>query len=410
MRGPRAVLLCAVVLVAAVAASDALPAQKKSASTAAFVTLRHAASGFSIEAPAGFSLSVHSGVYLMRNGNISVGFSRTVTTVSPTQYGAALLQQLGGRLVYRNGTASQFAAQVDRGARRESVLIRRDGHRLLVLTSSAPPSRALSLPVVLRIVGSARGGYTLRAPKSGAPKPLPMRQYQTSDGGATALVPAGNDWVIQGSQGRVEGSGPRGRFLFGFSYNVPLPESVPAGASNVLASPWLNAQTALTQLFPRFTPEVSNMRIRRLLKDVALPTFSSSAMYLYDFRVNGRPWVGIATVGTDSPAKYGNFVWNFYYSGIAVPANSSPAVGDALMRAWKSWNPSGAIAQRSVAAKQLLDETNAIWQQAGEFRSRIADQQSRDVGCLLQGYYIIEDNARKYELPPLPCGKIYTEK
>jgi hypothetical protein len=262
----------------------------------------------------------------------------------------------------------------------------------------------------LRIVGSARGGYTLRAPKSGAPKPLPMRQYQTSDGGATALVPAGNDWVIQGSQGRVEGSGPRGRFLFGFSYNVPLPESVPAGASNVLASPWLNAQTALTQLFPRFTPEVSNMRIRRLLKDVALPTFSSSAMYLYDFRVNGRPWVGIATVGTDSPAKYGNFVWNFYYSGIAVPANSSPAVGDALMRAWKSWNPSGAIAQRSVAAKQLLDETNAIWQQAGEFRSRIADQQSRDVGCLLQGYYIIEDNARKYELPPLPCGQIYTEK
>ena len=108
-----------------------------------------------------------------------------------------------------------------------------------------------------------------------------MRQYQTSDGGATALVPAGNDWVIQGSQGRVEGSGPRGRFLFGFSYNVPLPESVPAGASNVLASPWLNAQTALTQLFPRFTPEVSNMRIRRLLKDVALTTFSSSAMYLY---------------------------------------------------------------------------------------------------------------------------------
>jgi hypothetical protein len=80
------------------------------------------------------------------------------------------------------------------------------------------------------------------------------------------------------------------------------------------------------------------------------------------------------------------------------------------MRAWKSWNPSGAIAQRSVAAKQLLDETNAIWQQTGEFRSRIADQQSRDVGCLLQGYYTIEDNARKYELPPLPCGQIYTEK
>ncbi len=353
---------------------------------------------------------MHSGVYVMRKGSVVVGFSRAVTTVSPSQYGTALLQQLGGQLVFRHGTAKEFAAQVDRGGTRESVFIRRDGSRLDVLTSSAPPRQALSLPVVQRIVASAKGGYALRAPKAEAQPSLPMRRYQSPDGGATALVPAGNDWVIQGTQGRVEGSGPRGRFLFGFSYNVPLPESVPAGASNVLASPWLNAQTALTQLFPRFTPGVSNMRIRSVLKDVALPSFTSSPMYLYDFRVNGRPWVGIATVGTDGPAKYSNFVWNFYYSGIAVPANSSPAVGDALMRAWKSWDPSGAIAQRSVAAKQLLDETNAIWQQANEFSSRIADQQSRDVGCLLQGYYVIEDNARKYDLAPLPCGQVYTEK
>ena len=28
----------------------------------------------------------------------------------------------------------------------------------------------------------------------------------------------------------------------------------------------------------------------------------------------------VATIGTDSPAKYGNFSWTMYYSGISVPA------------------------------------------------------------------------------------------
>ena len=50
-----------------------------------------------------------------------------------------------------------------------------------------------------------------------------------------------------------------------------------------------------------------------------------------------------------------------------------------------------------------------MWQQTSEFRSRIADQQSRDVGCLLLGYYVVEDNARKYQLPPLPCGQVYVK-
>ena len=32
-----------------------------------------------------------------------------------------------------------------------------------------------------------------------------------------------------------------------------------------------------------------------------------------------------------------------------------------------------------------------------------------DVGCLLQGWYAVEDNARKYSLPPLPCGQVYVK-
>lgn len=77
------------------------------------------------------------------------------------------------------------------------------------------------------------------------------------------------------------------------------------------------------------------------------------------------------------------------------------------MKAWQAWNPSGAIAQRSQRSKQLLDETNQIWKDTSEFRASQADRQSRDVGCLLQGYYNVEDNSRKYDLPSLPCGQEY---
>ena len=34
----------------------------------------------------------------------------------------------------------------------------------------------------------------------------------------------------------------------------------------------------------------------------------------------------------------------------------------------------GAIAQRSAQAKQLLDETNDVWQETAEFRATTADR------------------------------------
>lgn len=103
------------------------------------------------------------------------------------------------------------------------------------------------------------------------------------------------------------------------------------------------------------------------------------------------------------------------FSGTSTTAASAcrglePGRRVGLLRSWRSWDPSGAIAARTRAAIALINETNEIWQQTNEFRSRIADQQSRDVGCLLSGYYIIEDNARRYGLPPLDCGQIYTER
>ena len=372
------------------------------------VALRHAPTKFSIRAPEGFRLNLRNGVYLMRKRSVTVSYVRLDTTVSPAQLGAALLQALPGRLLVRAGDNRHFVAAVAGRSRNDHFVVERAGSRLAV-TASTTSGVPVALETLRQMGLSARGGIMLRAPKSGRQQAIPLRPYRAPDGGATALVPAGNDWDIQSTGGSIQGASRRGAFLFGFSYNVPL-TAPPNSPPSFITGPYLSAVQALQQLFPRLAPSVRNIRVRRVLKDAILPSFTSSGMLLFDYRLNGKPWTGVATVATDHPSKFSNFLWNYYYSGVGVPAGSDAAVGIGLLRSWRSWDPSGAIAARTRAAIALINETNQIWQQTNEFRSRTADQQSRDVGCLLSGYYVIEDNARRYGLPPLDCGQIYTER
>jgi hypothetical protein len=350
---------------------------------------------------------LHSGVYVLRRRSVSVSYARLETRVSPAELGAALLQALPGRVLVRAGDSRHFVAAVAGTGRNDHFVVERTGARLAV-TASTTTGIPVALQTLRRIGLSARGGVVLRSPKLKAQPTIPLKRYRAPDGGATALVPAGSGWDIQSSGGMIQGGSRQGALLFGFSFNVPL-VAPPNSPSNFITGPYLNAIEALQQLFPRLAPNVSNIRVRRILKDAILPTFTSSGMLLFDYTLNGKPWTGVATVATDDPSKYNNFLWNFYYSGIGVPTGTSPAVGVGLLRSWRSWNPSGAIAARTRAALKLLNDTNEIWKQTDEFQSRIADQQSRDVGCLLSGYYIVEDNARHYGLPPLPCGQIYTK-
>jgi len=248
----------------------------------------------------------------------------------------------------------------------------------------------------------------LRPSSSTAPA-VPLVPYRLADGSATALVPAGADWTILGGNGVIQGSSPnKGSFLFGFSISILTPQNAPANPpASMLIYPYMNAATALGVILHRLSPSVSNFSIRRVLQDAALPSYTSSGMLLFDFLNNGRPWVGVATIGTDSPANYGNFSWTMYYSGVSVPADSDGSVGQALLRAWHSWDPSAAIAARTQASLGLIDETNAIWDSVSQFSSATRDREARDVGCLLLGYYDVEDNSRKFNLPSAPCGLAY---
>ena len=406
MRRLAGVLIMAVVVLSivaggAVAGSDA--------DRFRIITLRHAPTGFTVRAPEGFRLQFRSGVYILRKGVTSISYTRLATSVTPAQLADSLFRALGGRVLIKAGDARHAVGQVAKGGRGDTFVVERVGSQLAVTTSTSSRGRPVVLETLRQIGLGARGGVSLRPPKARPQPSIPLRPYRSPDGGATALVPKGGDWDIQSTGGAISGYSPnKGAFLFGDSVNIPL--SAPgATPSTVIVGPYLNAVQALIQIVPRIT-SARNIRVRRVLVDRALPSFTSSGMIEFDYTVNGRRWVGVATVGTDDPSRYSDFLWNFYYSGIGVPVGSSPAVGVGLLRSWKSWDPSGAIAARTRASIALINETNEIWQQTSEFRSQTADRQSRDVGCLLQGYYIVEDNSRRYGLPPLACGQIYTER
>jgi hypothetical protein len=174
-----------------------VPALAAASATAAagpgLTTVRHAPSGFSIQAPAGTTVRVAKGVYVLKRGGSTLTFSRSLTGVTPAQFGTALLAQLGGTVRARQADGRSFAAQVAVPGRIESFAIVRHGAQLDVTTWS-DRAAPISLAVLKQIGASARGGFALRAPARPAAASIPLVQYRAPDGGATALVPGG--WSV----------------------------------------------------------------------------------------------------------------------------------------------------------------------------------------------------------------------
>ena len=110
-------------------------------------------------------------------------------------------------------------------------------------------------------------------------------------------MPSG--WNIQSSGGAIQGVSPNdtGVFLFGYSINIFMPGSAPGGTA-ALISPYLNAATALTQFWPKLAQGVTDIRIVKVIHDASLPTFTSSGTLQIAYRYKGKPWVGMATIGT----------------------------------------------------------------------------------------------------------------
>jgi hypothetical protein len=389
---------------------------------AANVTLRHAPTGFSVAAPSGYRLRVSPGVYRITGGQVGVTVRIVRSAKGARAFGEAL-KRSADTVVARSGGRARFLMLSDAGGVRTSRLVVRRGSVLVVTIGTHPRGRAALARIVSRIGASVRGGTPKPASGTpGTPAPsgrlIPLTPFRAPDGGATAWVPSDPDWSINSVGGALEGSGPRGSFLLGRSFNILYPGVLPPGQlpQGSVEHPFVSAIDALEKVWPLINQgqgiNMTNVKMRALIGDATLPTFRSSGMMVYDYTINGVPFTGVANVATeDRLSANGTFFWQMYISTIQVPDNGDPTVGAALRLVWRSWNPSGAIAQRNEQARQILNEINQTWRSVAEFRSRTADQQSRDVSCLLRTGPFIDDNARALGLPPLlDCDSTYVPR
>ncbi len=210
LRGVLALLALVVTCAAGVAAASSDRAQFR------IITLRHTQTHFTIRVPEGFRLQFHNGTYIMRKGVTSISYSRLATGVSPGQLGESLFRALGGRVLIKAGDARHIVGQVANGKRGDTFVVERVGSQLAVTTSTSSRGRPVALETLRQIGLGARGGVSLRPPKAKPQPSIPLRRYRSPDGGATALVPAGNDWDIQSTGGAITGfSANKGAFLFG---------------------------------------------------------------------------------------------------------------------------------------------------------------------------------------------------
>jgi hypothetical protein len=385
------------------------------------VTVSHAPSGFSAKVPSGYRLRVVGGAYRITGGGLTATVRIVKTTRGARAYGLTLGRK-GDTVLSSAGTTKRYRLVAAGKGQRRSVLVVRRGADLVVTIGLRPAAKPALAAVISRIESSVRGGTPgarATTPGAGGTAPgstrlLALTPYRAPDGGATAWVPSDPDWTITSAQGALEGSGPRGIFLFGQTFSITLPGFAPPGSPpSLVVQPYASAIGGLESTWPLIAQSanvnIANVHVRQVIADATLPTFHSSGMLLFDFTFNGRPWVGVANVGTeDRLSPYQNFFWQMYISYIAVPADGDPTVGAALRLVWRSWNPSGAIAQRNTQARQILSEINDTWKGVAEFRSRTADQQSRDVSCLLRSGPFIDDHARELGLPPLlDCDSTY---
>lgn len=417
MRGRLVALVClaGAALVAGAGASASVGASGHAPTT---VTVAHAATGFTAKVPSGYRLKVVGGAYRITGGGLTLTVRVVASGTGARAYGLTLRRR-GDTTVSSSGNAKRYRLAANGKGQRRTVLVVRRAANLVVTTSLRPIGRPGLGPVADRIAASVRGGTPRAVATPGAPgapsgRLLPLTPYRAPDGGATAWVPSDPDWTISSSQGALEGSGPRGNFLLGQTFSIVLPGAAPGPLpSTSVVAPFTNAADALQTVWPQINRNaginMSDVRVRSLLADATLPTFRSSGMMVFDYTINGRPYAGVANVGVeDRLSSYSNFFWQMYISVIAVPVDGDPTVGAALRLVWRSWNPSGAIAQRNTQARQILNEINETWKGVAEFRSRTADQQSRDVSCLLRTGPFVDDNARQLGLPPLlDCDSTY---
>jgi len=344
-----------------------LPAVASAHGVALTRTLRDAKTGFAIHAPTGFKLTQRGDVYTIAKDSLKLVYARAKTSQSATQAGDAIARAQGATVSKRSASSRSFRATLATKQGVRVLELRRSGAYLRIATyasggarkataaaTTAPRARAAitanQLALLRQIAQTANGGRPIALGGD-----VRLKAFTAQDGSATAFVPDRPGWGFDGLRGVIEGSNPKeGAFAFGVVFYVQTP------ATFILlrdprfpqAPGFLDAAGSLTIALPEWLStccraQMTNVQITGQLpgSDQFLGAGFSSGFFTANFTLNGRPWQGVFLLGSN-PTTGVDGTFFVYYSYVAVPVGTSPAIGAALLQTWASWNPSADQARR----------------------------------------------------------------
>jgi hypothetical protein len=352
--------LLAAALALALAALAALPAPPAAAATRLTKTLRDRRTHFSVKVPRGFKLTFRNGVYTIADRRAKLIYARAKTQQTAAQAGDAIARGEQATVSGRRASARAFRATLATPSKGRRVLeINRRGAYLTISTyadlrtrkastAGGPLARAAitsqEIALLRRISATANGGQPIALGAGVRLKPFTAR-----DGSATAFVPDLPGWSYDGLKGVVEGGNPtQGSFAFGVVFYAQTPATfvLLRSPAFVDAPGFVDAGTALTTLIPQWFTKCCQIPLANVQITGELPGSQQflglgyqSGFFTATFTVGGRPWQGVFLLGTNPTTGVdGDFF--IYYSYVAVPVGTSPAIGEALLETWASWNPS----------------------------------------------------------------------
>jgi hypothetical protein len=367
------------------------------------VRLEEPATGFTAFAPRDFTLAYDAerGVYEIRSEGrgLSIEYTRAQGTDEPIDVARLLVKQRGFEVVSEQADAARASVVAKReDGRRWTVIVRRDGPETLSATGfgrsaeGAPADPSGDERVLEWIASSAAGGKAVVLPETKVEdtvKPIELEDFTTPDGMAKGKVPKEPGWAVGGSAGSFEACNPeRGELYLGIPAFVCLPGTSAAALAQMYPTslpiaPLLPPDGAVLQVWPRLratldpTTQFGGLQIDGAYPQNMGPPFNA-ALFGIRFQRNGSPWRGTILAGTAPiPADER---WLFYFSELAVPDSDDSSVSQALLEAWKAYDPSRAMGQRASAVKQAGEAVTQTIQSVNTLRKQTFERAAASWG------------------------------
>ncbi len=346
-----------------------------------------------IRAPRGYSLASRNGAYKLtgRTAHMSMVAIRTKDSVRSVAEGL-----LGvGLSAFPDGNALALQIKLKSGASGSAYFQRAPNGVSVIVVSPRGKRKSVSAGIrrtLAAAAGTARGislrSLTKRTTQT-QEAAIPLKAFQAPDGTAKAQVPDAPGWNVSGQEGIIEGGHPQlGGFAFGVAASFWEPTSFCLNPCPLLLVPFMGSAQAVEQAWPVFVArtglQIGDIKVVSQIPGSAgvLGPGIDSGIYQFTGRFGGLEAVGFIAAGTFRVSAEN---WVLYFSYVAAARNASGAAGEAMLKAWQSWDPTADQARRQRLTFIARQETTQIIQQAGEYRRRVFEATNYNWSQLVRG-------------------------